>query len=675
MRTALAVVVACALLGGPGKGMAQLVEWRLGGQDGADWGELTHLSVLMDTSTAAGAIQPFELKPDEDIVSQLVWTRYRTPIDLDYVVGKPRTWRAIGEVARPGNSTNPIEFVDGDRETHYSIKDWNGGGHIWGRYGEFYTLDFGTPIPTERFVWLPAEGVDPFSQEPYRPNYSLKRYELTGSTDVAFVNQMEPRTPSPLYYQPLDLLLDSSDQSFEEVTNMDFPLQYLQFFRIRPFPDDDGNWARFSVADLEVYGRGFVPRPRWISTVIDLGEIVNIGRVRFGASQWRKEDGGEAVPAPDAPTRVSVEIKTGLDDTPVSYQTYNDLQQQVEVMRADYNRLKPRVFPWDPPSVGWRGPIIDDRTNWSFWSSPLRQSGQRPRVPPGRYLQLQIQLETEELWAYTRIDSLVIEASPLLADRILGEVALVGDLQPESRLVQVKPGEKIELVYEIKAEFSSAGQSGFDAVRFLTPSAGAFLELQMGDPLAMVEPDSVAAEAEGFVVFLPQAVQRSGADGLRVRFETALFGVADQLNAEVFERDSDSLPQGVEGGDASDEIGTDQLRIVAQSGAVGSVLGQLAIRPAIFTPQGDGINDQLTIDFTLFQVLQDTQVAVEVYSLGGDRVRRMLADDLRSGPQQTIWNGRNDEGGTVPPGLYLVRINVKTDRGSSTRVQPIAVAY
>lgn len=675
MRTAIAVLVASALLGSPEKGMAERIEWHLGGKNGADWRELTFLSVLMDTSTVAGSIQPFELKPDEDIVSQLVWTRYRTPIDLDYVVGKPRTWRAIGEVARPGNSTNPIEFIDGDRETHYSIKDWDGGGHIWGMWGEFYTLDFGTLIPAERFVWLPAEGVDPFSQEPYRPNYSLKRYELTGSNDVALVNQMEARTPAQVYYQPLDILLNSSDQSFAEVTNMDFSLHYLQFFRIRPIPGDNGRWPRFSAADFEVYGRGFVPHPRWVSTVIDLGQIVNIGQVHFGVSQWRKEDGGEPVPAPGAPTRVKVEIKTGLDDTPIAFQTYNDLQQQVEVSRSDYERLKPRVFPWDPPSVGWRGPIIDDQTNWSFWSSPVRQSGQRPRVPLGRYLQLQIQLETDELWAYARIDSLLIEASPLLADRVLGELARAEDLHPESQLVQAEPGERIELVCEIRAEFSGVGQSGFDAVRLLTPSASTFLELLMGDPLVPVEPDSLTIEANGFVVFLPQAVQQSSDDHFRVRFATALFGVADQINAEVFERAGDSLPQGVEGGDVSDEIGTNQLRIVAQSGSVSSVLGQLAIQPAVFTPQGDGINDQLAIDFTLFQILQDTQVAVDIYSLSGDRVRQMRVDEARSGRQQTVWDGRDDAGRTVPPGLYLVRINIKTDRGSNARVQPIAVAY
>ena len=74
-------------------------------------------------------------------------------------------------------------------------------------------------------------------------------------------------------------------------------------------------------------------------------------------------------------------IKTGLDDTPVADQSYNDLQQMVEVIRSEYEKLKARVFSWDPPSVGWRGPIIEDLEEWSFWAPPLREPGQVPSVP------------------------------------------------------------------------------------------------------------------------------------------------------------------------------------------------------------------------------------------------------------------------------------------------------
>ena len=56
-------------------------------------------------------------------------------------------------------------------------------------------------------------------------------------------------------------------------------LSYLRFFRFRPFPDGEadmtlgsspqagpplgsGFYSRFAIAEMEVYGRGFVPQAR-----------------------------------------------------------------------------------------------------------------------------------------------------------------------------------------------------------------------------------------------------------------------------------------------------------------------------------------------------------------------------------------------------------------------------
>ena len=186
---------------------AERLAWRLGGADGVDWAEVTFHNVLADVNTVAGSLQPVELDPDVNFVSQQDWTRYRSPIVLDYIPGKPRVWRGIGERSWPGASTNALEFVDGDLETHFSIKDWTGSGGLHGSWGEFYTVDFGAPIPVERFVIVPADGVDPFSQEPYRPNYTLRSFDLTGTNDVTMVDLQEVRGGGALYYQPLDVLL------------------------------------------------------------------------------------------------------------------------------------------------------------------------------------------------------------------------------------------------------------------------------------------------------------------------------------------------------------------------------------------------------------------------------------------------------------------------------------
>ena len=464
------------------------------------------------------------------------------------------------------------------------------------------------------------------------------------------------------------------DQNFDAVIEIDFPLQYLRFFRMRVVPDLPYKFTRYALAELEVYGRGFVPRARWLSQVIDMGDLINVGEVNFGLSTWRR-DGDQLVEAPDAKAGVNIEIKTGLDDGPIAYHSYNDLAQPVEVEKDVYAKLKPRVWPWDPPAVGWQGVIADDINDWSFWSPPIRVPGQRPRVPKGRYIQLQIQLETEALWEFPRLDWLAIETSPLLADRIVGEVAAIDQLRPDGKVPQVPAGALTEFVLDLRAEFSDAGQQGFDAVRLALPSTGRVLGLEMGDPLATVEPDSVIDEGSDLAVYLPQAIGPDTSDELRLRLETTVYGASDQLRAEVFARQGDSLPQGVEGGDASDELGTDQLRVLVSSGSLESVLSAVVIAPAVFTPQGDAINDQVAIEYTLFSVLNAVEVDVELLTLAGQRVRSLSGGVQGAGHHALQWDGRDESNQLVAPGVYLARIGANTDRGRVVRFGAVAVAY
>jgi hypothetical protein len=662
--------------------LAQAVYWQLGGAAGEAWTTWTGLNVMADDGAVPGAIQPLELKPEQNVVLQLRnWTRYREPIDIHYREGMPRVWRGIGDIARPGHVANEIEFIDGDLNTNYIGRLWEASGGKGGVWGEFYTLDLGGQMPVDRFVLVPPEGVDPFYQEPYRPNYGFRKYQLTASNTQSLVeSQVETaggvpgvECACPDYYQALDIPLASEDQNFDAVIDVRFPLQYLRFLRMRLIPDAPPIFTRYAIAELEVYGRGFVPRATWESKVIDLGQVVNLGQVVLGISKWRR-DGDRLVPAPEAEAAVEVKVKTGLDDTPISYNSYNDMAQPVEVSEAEYEGLKPRVWPWDPPAVGWQGPIADDRRNWSFWSAPLRSSGERPRVPRGRFLQVQALMETQGLWEFARLDSIGIEAAPLLAERVLGEVALASLLQPPQHLVQVRAGEPAEFVYEIRADFSSAGQEGFDAVRLRTPTAQ-FEALEMGEPLVQVTPDSVVAEAQGLVVYLPGRVSQARDRRLRLHLKTAVYGASEELRAEVFSRSEAGLVQEVEAGDASPELGTDQLVVVALGASLQTVLGKVEARPATFTPQGDGVNDRVRISYTLFRVLVAAEVKVEVYTLGGGRVWRWHAGAQGAGAHAVEWDGRDDQGQLAAPGVYLARVQVETDGGTLARVLPVAVAY
>lgn len=673
-------ILAYAVLGGfagfCGHGSAQGNMWRLGGENGLPWNEATDFSLMIDDSTAAGALQPFELKPGENLLPRLgPWEPWRFPVDPQFRSGHPRLWTDINHNSIYESTASAL-FVDGDPSTYVERRD---------REEIFYTIDLGTQLPVDRFVFTTPEGVSPESDEPFRPNYVLRSYSLTASQTESGV--MEEELQRGFFWRgagpccSLGIPLAFEERNADGVTEVNFPLQNLRFFRLIAIPDGftllgDAIVTRSAFAEMEVYGRGYAPVATWESQVIDLGREVNFGQMDFAVSKWRKE--GEQLAAlaeGDGAVRAQVEIRTGRDDTPTAYFGFDDLGANVEVTKRQWDRLIPLESRGSTIAVGYRGPVVEDLENWSFWSLPLTESGQHPRMPWGRYMQLRVRLDTDEVWDFARLDSLQVEIAPLLADRILGEVVLQEDLLPQGRRVQVTTGEMKQYVYEVGGKFSSDDRSGFDALRVLTPAEAEFGWLQMGEPLAAVEPDSVVVEENGFVLFLPRPLSPQGDHKLRIGLETVLYSEAGEFGGEVFNRSEQSLLQKVEGGDVSEELGSNQLLVVASALSQRGVLGEVMAGAGIFTPQGDGVNDQLPISYTLFRVRQASQVTVAVYALDGRRVWQARPGTQSAGRHIVRWDGRDEAGQSVPPGVYMAGVEVTTDKGSEVIVRSVAVVY
>ncbi|MFT5314959.1 MAG: flagellar hook assembly protein FlgD, partial [Candidatus Krumholzibacteriia bacterium] len=47
-----------------------------------------------------------------------------------------------------------------------------------------------------------------------------------------------------------------------------------------------------------------------------------------------------------------------------------------------------------------------------------------------------------------------------------------------------------------------------------------------------------------------------------------------------------------------------------------------------------------------------------VYNLQGRAVRQLYAGSVNPGPQDVIWNGRDDAGRNLATGVYLARVTV-----------------
>ena len=645
--------------------VAEVTVWRIGGRGGDAWSDWTSFNAVTDDEASPGAIQPLELDPEENVLLQLEpWARWRRPRLAEWRPGSPRIWR--------GNATtsfatdwDPRLLLDGDPVTGFGVKNY--GGYL---HREFYTLDLGVHLPLERFRFVPQEGVDELSGEPYRPGWSLRNFEVSGGHTVAELLVVEGG------YHPLEILLARVKNNFEFEAEVRFPLQYLRVVRHKALGEDLAgstiNIAKYAIGELELYGRGIAPASVWESKPVDLGAMGIVGRVDFAVSKWRRQ-GDQLVAAPEAQVVAKIDLKTGLDDTPRAFYTYDQMGRLVETTQDIYdNKLKNIVRRWDPQGVGWRGPIAQDNEHWSFWSAPLERTGERPRLPRGRYAKVRVRLETDSLWEYARVESLAIVTSPLLAERVNGEVAVFGNLQPEGNIAQVPAGEPTAIVYDMLAEFAAAEQAGFDAVRILAPSQARFLELEVGEPLAPAVPDSVVQEALGFTVFLPKPITAAGDQRLRVRLETTVYDAAGEVGAEAFDRAGEFLPQAVEPGDASLDVGTNQLLVLSSD--IVDLLSGVTVEPGLVTPQGDGVNDQMKLGYNLFSV-RSAQVEVAVYTLGGARVRELHSGPQSAGEHTEFWDGRDDQGQLLAPGIYLLRVEVDADEGHFARLQPVAVAY
>jgi len=86
------------------------------------------------------------------------------------------------------------------------------------------------------------------------------------------------------------------------------------------------------------------------------------------------------------------------------------------------------------------------------------------------------------------------------------------------------------------------------------------------------------------------------------------------------------------------------------------------VLPSAFTPNGDGINDEVRFIFKVVKVGDDSPVEIDIYDLGGRRLRHMVEQRaLSTGEYEMRWDGRDDAGQIVPPGIYYARLGIDTD--------------
>ena len=177
--------------------------------------------------------------------------------------------------------------------------------------------------------------------------------------------------------------------------------------------------------------------------------------------------------------------------------------------------------------------------------------------------------------------------------------------------------------------------------------------------------------ANGFLIHLPNRIRTDQL--IELKFKSSVFRQSTRF--DVFLQDSRqdaSVRQRVDPGNASEliESNTNVVSLPVSR----NLFANVALSSPVITPNGDGVNDALQLSIDLVNVLEPRPLWLRLYDLAG-RPIYARGEDGRAGQHQFTWDGRDDAGGRVAPGLYILEILVEGDVGGEKAQEIISVAY
>ena len=252
------------------------------------------------------------------------------------------------------------------------------------------------------------------------------------------------------------------------------------------------------------------------------------------------------------------------------------------------------------------------------------------------------------------LDFLAANFTEPLATLVLGEIF------PQ----QSQPGVPTEFTYYLKPE----NTSGFDRLAVESAAPVHFMSVARNGTDLDVQMDTTDS---GFLLHLPNRIRSDQI--IELKFESSIFRQSTRFDA--FLQDSnqdDSVRQRVDPGDASDliESNTNVVSLPVSRNPFANV----ARSSPVLTPNGDGVNDELQLSVDLVNVLEPRPLRLRLYDLAGHPVYDR-GEDGRAGQHQFSWDGRDNGGNRVAPGLYILEILVEGDAGDEKAQEIISVVY
>ena len=368
----------------------------------------------------------------------------------------------------------------------------------------------------------------------------------------------------------------------------------------------------------------------------------------------------------------------------------------------------------------------DGSKGWSFWSAPFKyedglidedlpeaewgKSGVQLPLPGGtRYVQFRILFDST-IKSAVQLDFIEFEYdTPLVSGGVVAEI-----FPP-----QVEIGQETEFRYFMRPLFAKNESTVFNRIEIAVPSTetkvdSLFFDGQLwdeipidinisnltenDDPLLNVEVDRSSTDAgesigkfaqsivadpitqtAKLVIKIPpmRASDFEFGQNLEIVFRSKLFRGSKEFTSSVWNDEIGdqklAIPQPTKGGDATPDVASDALLVVVNQIEQVSTTPVVSVNP--FSPNGDGINDEVRITFDLFLVLDQIDTTLDIYDISGRQVASITTNRLSAGSIDLTWDGKDRNGQLVTPGLYMYQLNIGSDNSNDVHSGILSLVY
>ncbi len=403
-------------------------------------------------------------------------------------------------------------------------------------------------------------------------------------------------------------------------TEVKFRSTWTRFLRI--FVTQINGVTAPRVGEIEVFGEGFTDRGVFVSEPLDLGSP-NAPK-NFGQVSW------QAV----VPTRtaLSVQFRTGNE--------------------------------------------ADNPDGWGQWSPPFlvdangRASIRFPSAEPRNFFQYRVNMVSEDPDRTPAFDGIQLDfsASDIPVSAARGRVA------PN----RVPMGVDTAFVYTLSLDFA-AGDLGVEKIWIEVPSQAVLAE----DQITGLDAGQIQEwRSTQNVLELVLAEPLTNVDELTIPFAARTFSNVHEFRALLFGPGSDNPLNAAQDTEVDPLTAEPYSWSAIATTSLGKTLSEVRATPSVFSPNGDGDNDNTVFEFILSKVDTPREVKIQIFDLSGRMVAELNPDPVLAGTYlssgQTspgYWDGRGMAGALVPPGIYLYRVELDLDENDEIESGIVGVVY